>query len=302
MRPHDLAVIRANNPLPAIVGASIKLHRAGLEWKACCPFHEDRSPSFTIFAGGERFHCFGCGVTGDVFDYLQRAYRVGLRRAADMLRAGTVPRVQFDPPAGKDKADMVEAAQRIWREAAPIAGTPAADYLEQRGIIIEPPPTFRFARLRHPEGGTHPCIVALVTSLAGRFAGIQRTYLAPEGGKAQVRSAKLSLGRVAGGAMRLAPAASELVVTEGAEDGLTLLQELGRPVWVAAGASMLPTMQFPAGVASIVIGADGDAPGEAAATKAAKVFSERGLAVRIMRPLGGAKDWNEQLNIGRAAA
>lgn len=296
----DLDSLRRANPLPAIVGASMKLVKAGNEWKACCPFHLDGSPSFTIFDGGLRFHCFGCGASGDVLDYLQRAHRVGLRQAAEMLGGGTLARIPFVPPVENDKSDSVEAARRIWRNAAPIAGTPAAGYLERRGVVMEPPPTFRFARLRHPEGGSHPCMVALVTSLAGRLAGIQRTYLTPDGHKAQVRSAKLSLGRVAGGAIRLAPAAPELVVTEGAEDGLTLLQELRRPVWVAAGASMLPAMQFPAVVQSVVIGADGDAAGEGAATKAAKAFSGRGLAVRIMRPMSGCKDFNDQLRAGTA--
>lgn len=302
--PLDLEAIRRSNPLPAIVGASLKLVKAGDEWKACCPFHSDGSPSFTIFDGGQRFHCFGCGASGDVLDYLQRAHRVGLRQAAEMLGSGSVPRAENlmkpETAPANGKANTAEAARRIWREAAPIASTPAAGYLERRGIVMEPPPTFRFARLRHPEGGTHPCMVALVTSLAGRFAGIQRTYLTPDGRKAQVRGAKLSLGRVAGGAIRLAPAATELVVTEGAEDGLTLLQELDRPVWVAAGASMLPAMQFPAVVRAIVIGADGDAAGEAAARKAAEVFSTRGLAVRIMRPAKGFKDFNQQLAAGPA--
>ncbi len=50
----DIDGVRAGNPLPAVVGASLKLHRAGSEWKACCPFHADRSPSFTIFDGGGR--------------------------------------------------------------------------------------------------------------------------------------------------------------------------------------------------------------------------------------------------------
>ncbi len=66
----DIAAIVAGHPLPSIVGASLKLQRAGKEWKACCPFHADRSPSFTIFDGGVRFHCFGCGASGDVLDYL----------------------------------------------------------------------------------------------------------------------------------------------------------------------------------------------------------------------------------------
>ena len=82
----DLDAIRAAHPLPGVVGAVVKLHRAGNEWKACCPFHADRSPSFTIYSGGTRYQCFGCGASGDVFDFLQRLHGVGLREAAQHRR------------------------------------------------------------------------------------------------------------------------------------------------------------------------------------------------------------------------
>ncbi|MBD3747670.1 MAG: virulence-associated protein E, partial [Sphingopyxis terrae] len=55
-------------PLGVPVDPEVKLIRAGNELKGCCPFHADRSPSFTIFAGGERFHCFGCGAHGNAID------------------------------------------------------------------------------------------------------------------------------------------------------------------------------------------------------------------------------------------
>ena len=52
----DIDAIRRDNPLQSVAGAQIRLSRSGNEWKGCCPFHADRSPSFTIFADGERFH------------------------------------------------------------------------------------------------------------------------------------------------------------------------------------------------------------------------------------------------------
>lgn len=291
-----LDTLRASNPLSAVAGASLKLVRAGNEWKACCPFHPDRSPSFTIFAGDRRFHCFGCGASGDVLDFVQRSRSVTLIEAARMLGAGMLPKLATRAvPVRDGKPENVARARRIWRDAAPVSDTPAQAYLRRRGITIEAPPAFRFARLSHPDGGDHPCLVALVTSPDDKPLGIQRTYLAEDGVKAAVSAVKLSLGFVGGGAIRLAPAASELIVAEGAEDGLTLLQELRLPVWVAAGASMLPRMMFPAVVGSVVIAADADGPGEVAAAKAAQAFIRRGLAVRTMRPAPGCKDWNQQL-------
>lgn len=291
----DLAAIRASHPLPAIVGASIKLHRAGKEWKACCPFHTDRSPSFTIFDGGERFHCFGCGVGGDVLDYLQRAHDVGLREAVAMLEGGNLPMVvQLTLPPAPDRDTTAEAIT-IWRAAGPIADTPAAAYLRGRGLDLRLPESLRFARLRYGSK-TLPCLVALVANAENKIGGIQRTFVREDGsGKADVPAPKLSLGRLSGGAIRLAPAAAELIVTGGVEDGLSLQKELGRAVWCATGEGNMASMMLPVGVKSVVIGADGDGSGEAHAKRAADAFAEQGRTVRIIRPMPGFKDFNDEL-------
>jgi DNA primase len=294
----DLDAIRSAHPLPSVVGAVVKLRRAGSEWKGCCPFHADRSPSFTIYRGGERFPCFGCGASGDVLDFIQQAHGVGLREAANMLGEDTLPRVQFHPlPSnGTDASDRVDEARAIWRAAVPVEDTPAAEYLRWRGLTLEPPISLRYAELPYGRGRPLPCLVCCVSSAEGPMQGIQRIYLAPDGrGKADVGKPKLSLGRVAGGAIRLGPLdGGELIVTEGPEDGLTLLQSLGRPVWVAAGASMLPAMRFPDQVCAVAVGGDNDSAGRAAADKAAEAFAFRGLKVRTFFP-DGAKDFNAML-------
>jgi DNA primase len=89
---------------------------------------------------------------------------------------------------------------------------------------------------------------------------------------------------VATGAIRLAPAAVELIVCEGLEDGLTLQQELGRAVWVAGGASMLPAMKLPQGVRIVAIGGDSDEAGRNAALKAAEAFTRQGIEARTFFP------------------
>lgn len=106
---------------------------------------------------------------------------------------------------------------------------------------------------------------------------------------------------MAGGAIRLGDldAGGTVTVCEGPEDGLSLLEVLGPPVWVAAGASMLPAMMFPPEVRSVVIGADNDDAGDTAARKAALAFALRGLSVRIIHPLPGFKDFNDELRGGR---
>lgn len=300
--PLDLDEIRANHTLPSIVGASVKLIRAGNEYKACCPFHADKSPSFTIFSGGQRFHCFGCGANGDVLDYLMRLHGVGLRDAAAMLTGGNLPSVQIAPAPADDGADRIAEAKAIWRAAQPVSGTLAERYLRTRSLHLDIPESIRFARLRYgTKGPEHPVLVAAVASADNRLIGVQRTYLNATGtGKAAVPKPKLSLGRVSGGAIRLAPCAASLIVCEGVEDGLSLAQVLGRAVWVSAGASMLPSMIFPPGVRSVAIGGDNDEAGRLAARKAAEAFEHRGISTRAFFPLD-AKDFNQELMEGARA-
>lgn len=299
----DLEAIRQGNPLPGVIGATVELARRGAEYAGCCPFHTDRSPSFTVFDGGRRWHCFaGCGG-GDVLDYLQRLHGVSLREAAAMLEADNPPVVAVaPPPPPDDKPEKVERARSIWRTAAKPQGTPVEAYLRQRGLTLPIPGSIRFARLPYGrDRASHPCLVALVASAEHRLTGIQRTYLTDAGCKAFGRDSKRSLGTVAGGAIRCAPAGVDgLLVTEGLEDALTLQQETGRAAWAAAGAAMLPAMRFPIGMRSVTIGADGDEPGERSARRAADAFTQAGLGVRIIRPEPPHKDFNAELMEGRA--
>lgn len=301
----DLDTLRRDNPLAEVAARVVALRTAGAEWVACCPFHADRSPSFTIYDGGRRFHCFGCGAGGDVLDFVQRAYAVTLPEAARMLTTGDVPRQALPvqrPFSNGEKADFAHSARAIWNRSEPPLGTVADVYLTCRGLAPPYPPSLRFARLPYGNLGPLPCLVAAVQDVAGEVIGIQRIWLAHDGqGKADVAKPKLSLGQVKGGAIRLGDLDGTgcLTVCEGPEDGLSLVEMLGGPVWVAAGASFLPAMQFPPEVRSIVIGADNDPAGREAADKAARAFAERGLTVRIIRPLAGFKDFNEELQGGR---
>jgi phage/plasmid primase-like uncharacterized protein len=197
------------------------------------------------------------------------------------------------------RATEVEAAQSaaaaIWRNAISPTGTPAEVYLRNRGITMPLPPALRFARLALGCSDPMPCLVALVTGGDGNPCAIQRTFLTEDGRKAPLPNPKMSRGPVRGGAIRLGPAAPEVILTEGLEDGLTLQQELGGAVWAVTGTAMMPLIKLPPDVTSVVIGADGDEPGEAAARKAAEAIVRTGRRVRIIRPLDGFKDFNDEL-------
>ncbi|UZK64641.1 DUF7146 domain-containing protein [Sphingomonas sp. M1-B02] len=295
--------IRDRVSLASIAAASLKLIRAGREWKACCPFHADRTPSFTIYAGDRRFMCFGCGAEGDVLDFVMRLHRVRLPEALQMLGDGELPCAADMPAAsGRQPEDRAEEAASLWAGAAAAGGTLADTYLRSRGITIDLPEAIRFARLPLGRRAPMPALVAGVSTISGDVCGVQRTFLATDPiGKAPLPGgkAKFSLGRVLGGAIRLGCAERSLLVSEGLEDGLTLLQKLGRPVWVAAGAGMLSAMKLPDIVEAVVIGADNDESGERAAQKAAEVFHASGRRVRILRPAPGYKDFNAELTGAR---
>lgn len=310
-----VASIRDRFPLSGVAAkAGVKLQRAGREWKACCPFHPDRTPSFTIYQDDRRAHCFGCGWTGDVLDFVKTSYRVSLIEAIDMLDGGVLRELEQQRAPAKPKSDMRAVAQRIVDATVSIDGTPAEAYLRSRGITMPLPHTLRFARIAPPKIDGNgllaangpaplPALVAIVTDPAGQLVGVQRTYLTEGGRKAATTptesdpkpKVKYSLGHVIGGAIQLGPPAASMLVTEGLEDGLTLAQALGRSVWVAAGTSMMPQMTFADVTRAIVIGADGDAAGSVAAGKAAEAFAATGLAVRIMRPNPPHKDFNDEL-------
>ncbi|KPF91318.1 hypothetical protein IP81_11435 [Novosphingobium sp. AAP83] len=302
----DLDAIRRDNPLPEVAGNIIALKPAGPEWMACCPFHADRSPSFTILDSGHRFHCFGCGASGDALDFVQRAYGVTLPEAARMLGAGDVPKLEISRhwqiPDTSKRQDYGKAALAIWQRAQPAVGTLAEAYLRFRGILPTYPPDVRFLALPCDDFGPMPCLVLAVRNVGAEVTGIQRIWLASDGmGKADVPKPKRSLGHVKGGAIRLGDLGTSktLTVCEGPEDGLSLMALFGRPVWASGGTSFLPAMQFPPNVQSVVIGADNDPAGRDAAQRAAHAFAQRGLTVRIIRPIEPFKDFNDELRGGQ---
>ena len=70
LSPQWLDELRARTLLSSVISPSVKLIRAGREWKACCPFHNEKTPSFTVNDDKGFYHCFGCGAHGDAIRFL----------------------------------------------------------------------------------------------------------------------------------------------------------------------------------------------------------------------------------------
>lgn len=125
--------------------------------------------------------------------------------------------------------------------------------------------------------------------------GLHRTFLRPDGsGKAPVQPDKMMLGPCAGGAVMLAPAAHCLMVGEGIETVLSAMRATGLPGWAALSTSGLGALGLPPEVVEVVILADADPAGEAAAVRAARRWTREGRRVRIARPPEGL-DFNDVL-------
>jgi hypothetical protein len=142
-----------------------------------------------------------------------------------------------------------------------------------------------------------PAMLALVVNVAGKPMGLHRTFLRPDGtGKASVDPAKATLGPIAGGAIRLHPEASGLVIGEGIETSASAGHLMGLPAWAAISAgNMARTLALPPSVASVGIAADADPPGRLAADAAAARWRAEGRRVRIALPDRAGCDFNDVL-------
>lgn len=301
--------------------AGISLRRTGQSrFVGCCPFHSEKTPSFTVWDGGSRphFNCFGCGAHGDVIDFLRQSERLTFPQAADKLRslAGEGGRAPIDPrqrQAAEAKESERSAFNRkvaleIWRQSVPARGTPVEVYLRSRGIALPPPPSLRFhPALPHPIGVTCPGMVAAVVNVKGETVAIHRTYLRADGGaKADIPGeTKLALGPLAGGAVRLAQptAAQWLIVGEGIESTLSAMQLMKLPGWAALSTSGLRGLALPPEITWMVIAADNDinGAGEAAAIAVADRWVAEGRRVKRSKPTEPGSDFNDLLRRGTAA-
>ena len=141
--PRFLDEIRSRIACSAVIGRRVRLVKRGREHSGLCPFHNEKTPSFTVNDDKGFFHCFGCGAHGDVIGFVMRAENLSFPEAVERLaeEAGlemprlTPEQVQRERQA-KSLGEAVEAAAQ-WFEAQlrTPAGRAALDYLErQRGL------------------------------------------------------------------------------------------------------------------------------------------------------------------------
>ena len=138
-----LAELRSAADIVEVVGEHTRLKKAGRSWKGLCPFHNERTPSFTVDREKGLYHCFGCGAGGDVIHFVRQIDRLDFPEAVEALasRFGvSIPKRPSRRP-GDDRreklGEAIAAAQRFFAAELSKAGNPAAQYLEQRGVPAE---------------------------------------------------------------------------------------------------------------------------------------------------------------------
>src|SRR3954469_11500722 len=135
--------LRARTPLSAVIGRRVRLARSGRQWKGCCPFHGEKSPSFYVY--DDHYHCFGCGAHGDAIGFVMQSQRAGFMEAVEQLAAEAGLEVPKPSPqaaeAERRRLDLnavLEAARIVWQRRLFLPeGRAALEYLRGRGLADE---------------------------------------------------------------------------------------------------------------------------------------------------------------------
>ncbi len=289
--------------------------RQGQYWLACNPKRADkRMGSFRVNLQTGQWGDFAIGLTGgDLISLKAYLLGIGQHQACTLLATelgqSTLQSTLRPKPYNNKSRDYAAA---IWAEALPLSPESSGlKYLHQRGLEVACPP--KNLRL-HPNlkervtGHTFAALVAKVTSAQGELCGVHRTFLAPNGVKANVPDPKQILGQVAGGAVRLEEAGECLAVAEGIETALAVKEMFGIPTWATLSTSGMRRVELPKNICTVYVAVDYDAnaAGEEAGMALIARLLREGRKAELLHPkrvVGklphGCKglDWLDVLNL-----
>ena len=142
LSPQWLDELKSRITLSALIQRTVKLTRAGREWKACCPFHSENTPSFYVNDQKGFYHCFGCQQHGGAIDWMMEQHGLPFMDAVKELAAEAGMEVPAPDPRAAQRAeeratlhDVMKAAQDWFvAQLASPGGSEARAYLERRGL------------------------------------------------------------------------------------------------------------------------------------------------------------------------
>ena len=266
---------------------------SGTKGMACCPAHDDRTPSLSVSLGRQAilFHCFaGC----DQQSVLSALAREGFEAPALFSGSATT-----NEPESTSTRKPSAVALRIWRDAQPLRASPAKAYLESRGILAASPALrFHPRTPLGPKGRARflPAMIAAVSLDEGPIA-IHRTFLSTEAsGKAAFEKPKRALGALGEAAVRLfAPVSGKLGLAEGVESAMSAYALTGIPVWATLGNERFGLVSVPESVTELHLFVDHDAGGELAASRGLAAYAREGRTIHVRKPSSRDSDWNDEL-------
>jgi len=140
--PDFLDEIRARIGLADLIRGRVRLTAKGREFQGLCPFHNEKTPSFTVNEQKGFYHCFGCGAHGGVFDFVMQSEGLSFRDAVEKLAADAGLQVPVDTPEERDRArrrqtlhDVMEVAAAYFEKTLRMPeGKTASNYLRGRGV------------------------------------------------------------------------------------------------------------------------------------------------------------------------
>lgn len=269
------------------------VERLGGTWSAnggmCrCPAHEDRTPSLSIRPGRTRIllHCFAGCSAAEILRALQARGLLVPGRGGSAWRGAWLRRDALH-----------SAALRLWAEARSVAGTPAADYLESRGLPADSAQLRFHPRTplgRSPLTRYRPALLAAVRDDTGLVA-VHRTFIAPSGpGRAPQRGSRRGLGRFCEGAVRFGGPGRVLGLAEGIETALSASALFGLRCWATLGSERLARIALPQDVEELRLFLDHDASGRRAERCAREAFAHV-PRIEVHYPEQAGADWNDVL-------
>lgn len=283
----DLDEIRRSNRLADVAWQmGIRLEKDGAEQRACCPFHQENTPSFTIFTGKDgvdRFHCFGCGAKGDVIDFVQQLKGVEWKDAVGILGgeikagASVAPRQieQRDPYAGIQPVPFSEHPFRVGREAQ------LYNPKRERMSVIEPTGVYEYR------------------DEAGALWGLVLRRAMPDGGKETptVMRVRMPDGRLVWSRFPFGPVrklyalehvvkAEQVILVEGEKcaDAINRISGRTGASWSGGSQSWERTDWSPLAGKDVILWADNDRPGSDVMYAIGARLLELGCTVRIVDP------------------
>lgn len=140
--PRFLDELRSRLTLSDLIGKRVRLTRAGREFKGCCPFHNEKTPSFYVNDDKQFFHCFGCGAHGSAIDFAMRHDNMSFPEAVESLASLVGMQVPQSTPADIEKAQKEKSLYTLTEEAAKYmeaqlrlpANAGAYGYMRERGV------------------------------------------------------------------------------------------------------------------------------------------------------------------------